>query len=84
MILKHITQDAGGVVVPSPAAQADLFGDGDLDVVDVVAVPEGFENSVGKAKNQQVLYGFFAQVVIDAVNLFLVKYVMNIVVEFRG
>ncbi len=57
------------VVVAAALFDADGFGDGDLDVVDVAAVPDGLEDSVGEAKRQDVLDGFFAEVVIDAVDL---------------
>ena len=40
VVLEHVPQHAGIVVVTSPAANDDFFRSGDLDVVDVVPVPE--------------------------------------------
>src|SRR5690606_34873807 len=39
VILEHVANDAGRVVVAGAAADVDLLGHGDLHVVDVVAVP---------------------------------------------
>ena len=52
-------------------ADAELFVDGDLNVVDVVAVPDRLEHAVGKAQHQDVLDGFLAEIMIDPVNLML-------------
>jgi hypothetical protein len=52
-------------------AHAEGLGGGDLDIVDVVAVPHRLEKRVGKAKEKEVLYGLFAEVVVDAINLSL-------------
>ncbi len=52
-------------------ADAELFVDGDLDVVDMVAIPDRFEHAVGKAQHQDVLDGFLAEVMIDPVDLLL-------------
>ena len=40
-------------------------------MIDVAAVPDGLENPVGKAKSQNVLDSFFAQVMINAIDLVL-------------
>ena len=42
-------------------------------MIDVVTVPDRLEDGIGKAEDQDVLNRLFAQVVIDAVNLGLVK-----------
>ena len=52
---------------------AELLGHGDLDVVDVAAVPDGLEDGVAEAQRQDVLHRLFAQVVVDAEDLVLVE-----------
>ncbi len=42
-----------------------------LYVVDVVVVPKRFEQTIGETADQNVLYRFLAQVVVDAVDLLL-------------
>jgi len=58
---------AGLVEIPPAALDADLLGHGDFHVGNVVLVPLGFEQAVGETQRDQVLDGFFAQVVVDAV-----------------
>ena len=69
VVLEHVAHDAGRVVVAGPAADVDFFGHGDLHVVDVVAVPDRLEDRVGEPQHEQVLHRFFAEVVVDAVDL---------------
>ena len=61
------------LVVASPVPHAHRLGHGDLDVVDVVAVPNGLEKGVGEAEGEDVLHGLLAQVVVDPVDLALVE-----------
>ena len=70
----HIAQTAGVFVVASAAFDADAFGDRNLHVIDVAPVPDGFEDAVGEAEDQDVLDGFLAEVVIDAVGLRFLDY----------
>ena len=70
MVLHHIAQGAGGFVKRAPAFHADLFGNRDLDIGDVLAPPQGFEQGVAKAQRKQVLHGGLAKVMVDAKNLF--------------
>ena len=69
MVLDDIACRPDPVVVPGPAADADVLGHGDLHVGDVVAVPEGFEQFVGETHRQHVLHRLLAQVVVDAEHL---------------
>ena len=73
MVLDHVADHARVVVVPCPVAQGDLLRYGDLDVVDVVPVPDRLEDGVGESEDQQVLHGLLAQVVVYAVDLLLVE-----------
>ncbi len=84
MILDHIAQCAGMVVVLAPMLHPDLFGDGDLHMVDVVPVPYGLEEEVGKTKGQYVLDRLFAQVMVNTIDLGLVQKFSQGAVEGLG
>ena len=73
MVLHHVAQHAGAVVVAGAAFQADRLGDGDLHVVDHVGVPQPLEDRIGEAQRHQVLHGFLAEVVVDAEGLRLAR-----------
>src|SRR6266550_1628434 len=84
VVLDHVADHAGFVVITAAALNANGLGVGDLDVIDVLAVPERLENTVGKPKHQQVLNSFFAEVMIDAINLVLFKNSSQFVVQCAG
>ena len=82
--LNHVAHGASGFVEGGATLDAEGFGSGDLDAVDIITVPERLENSVAEAKDQHVLDGFFAEVVIDAVNLRFIEGFQNLGVKFLG
>jgi hypothetical protein len=53
-------------------------------VIDVVAVPNRLEQAVGKPQQQDVLDGFFAEVMIDAVDLVLSQDLQKSTVQRPG
>ena len=57
------------IEVAAAALGAEGLLEDDLDVADVVAVPQRGEKTVGEAHDDQVLGEFFAEVVVDAVQL---------------
>ena len=69
MIGHHVAQRAGGVVKLAPAADVHRFGCGDLDVIDEIGAPDGGQDGVGEARDDQVLDGFLAEEMIDPVDL---------------
>lgn len=83
MVLHHVAQGAGGVVVAGTTFEADRLGDRDLHVVDVVGVPERLIERVGKPQRHQVLHGFLAEIVIDAEDLFFLEHLADRVVQFE-
>src|SRR5215469_4162824 len=52
---------------------ANRLGHRDLHVVDVTVVPDRLEDAVAETKRQDVLNGFFAEVVVDAKRLILMQ-----------
>src|ERR1700687_1923755 len=69
MVGHHVAEGAGGFVKRAAMLDADRFRGVDLHVVDVVAIPERLDDVVGESKDQNVLDGFLAEIVVDAVNL---------------
>jgi hypothetical protein len=69
VVLHHVAQRAGAVVEVAALFHAELFGDGDLDVGDVLAPPQRLEQRVAEAQGKQVLHRRLAQVVVDAEDL---------------
>ena len=72
VVLHHVAQRAGFLVITAALAHAEFFADGDLHVVNQVAVPEPLENGIGKAEHQNVLHRFLAEVMVNAADLLLV------------
>ena len=69
------------VVVAAAAAEADVLGHRDLDVVDVVGVPDRLVQLVGEAQRQDVLHRLLAEVVVDAEHRLLGEDAVDHVVE---
>ena len=63
---------------------ANLFCYSDLHVIDVIAIPQWFEDRVGKARDQNILHGLFAEIMVDAIDLILVQCLVNLLVEFAS
>ena len=53
------------VKVPAAFFHTHSFRHGDLNVVNVAPVPDRLENAIAEAEHQDVLYGFFAKVMVD-------------------
>lgn len=84
MVLQHVTERTGFVVVVGTSGNARLFRHGNLHVIDVIAVPERLDERVGEAEHQEILDRFLAQIMINPVNLFLVEGVVQQPVQLPG
>ena len=69
MALYHIAQGSGLVVKSASLFYSHIFDSGNFDVVNIIPVPQRFEYYIGKSQGQHILYCFFAQKVVDPVNL---------------
>src|SRR5258708_3564625 len=84
MVLDDIAQGSRLLIKWPAALDAEGFSGGDLDVVDVVAVPDGLEDAVGETEDEDVLDGLFAEVVVDAEDLAFGEDGVDLAVEFFG
>ena len=73
VVLHHVPHRPGLIVIAAPPFYADGLCHCDLDVIDVLRVPQRFEQHIAKAYGHQVLDRFFAQIMVDAVNLRFVE-----------
>ena len=69
MVLDHVAHYPGAIIIASACANAFGLRHGDLHVINIVAVPDGFKARIGKAEDQHILDRLFAQVMIDTVEL---------------
>ena len=81
MVLDDIAEKSFFFEKVAARPDADVFCDGDLDVVDVAVVPERLEDGVGKAEDEEVLDRFFPEVVVDSVDLGFVEVFGDIFLE---
>ncbi|MNI79387.1 hypothetical protein D3C73_1358420 [compost metagenome] len=61
------------MVIERPTTfHANGFRCGDLHMIDVMVVPEGLEQTVGKTTDKDVLHRLLAQVMVDPIDLLFV------------
>jgi hypothetical protein len=69
MVLEDVTEGADFLVERAARPDAGQFAEGDLDMIDVLSVPERLEDGVGKPEQHDVLDGFLTEVMVDAKDL---------------
>lgn len=82
MVLDDIVGCVDVVVIVCVFVQVDVFGYGDLYVVDVVCILDWVEQLVGELQCQDVLYCFFVQVVVDVEDCFFWEDCVDCFVQF--
>ena len=83
--MKHVPDNPRLFVISAAVFHPHALCGGDLHVVHVPAVPNRLEDGIGEAEDQNVLHGFFAEIMVDAINLSLVKDLVHLSAEFsRG
>ncbi len=65
VVLNHVAQAPRGLVEGAPPVHAELLGKGDLDTGDVVAIPDRFQERIGKAEVEDVHDRLLPQEMID-------------------
>ena len=66
VVLDHITNGAGLLGEATTALDAEALGHRDLHALDIVSVPERFEESVREAEDQKVLDRLLPEIMVDA------------------
>ena len=84
MVLDHVTQRARAIVIAAAVLYADLFGDCNLDVIDVATVPDWLEEGIGEAEGQDVLDSLLTEIMVDAVNLAFLECLEQGTIEGAG
>ncbi len=84
VVRHHVAQRSGMIEVAAASLHAHRLRHRDLHVVDVAAVPDRLKDSVGEAERQDVLHRLFAQIMIDAVDLRLVRHFQQLLVQRFG
>src|SRR5882762_3197137 len=84
MILDHVSQCSGFLIVSATAFDANRFCRSDLHIVYVTPIPQRFKYSIPEPKGQNVLYRLFAQVMIDPVDVGFFKDLMEFFTELSG
>ena len=69
----HVAIGTGALVEVGALGQPERLRDVDLDVGDVVSVPDRLEEAVGEAEGEDVLGGLLAQEVVDPEDLVLIE-----------
>ena len=69
VVLNDVAQGTLRVVVAPAVLDTQGFGDGDLHMIDVVAIPDRLEDPVQEPEAEKVLHRLLAEVVVDPVNL---------------
>ena len=84
VVFDDISQASRGVIKRPATINAECLGHRDLDIADVVAVPDRLEECIGETGVEDVLRCLFAQIMIDAEDLTLLKDIMKCPVEGFG
>ena len=84
MVLDDITGGSDAVVITSPTSDANILCHGDLDVRNVMVIPNRLEDLVGEPERHDVLDGLFAQVVVNAEYRFWAEGAADDLVEIAG
>ncbi len=71
VVLDHVAQRTGVIVISAALLDAERLRRRDLDVLHVVPVPDRLEDRVGEAQREDVLHRLLAEVMVDAVDLVL-------------
>lgn len=62
MILHHVAERSGMIVITAAMFHAHGFGDGDGHIINVTTIPHRLEQRIGKAERENILHRFFAEI----------------------
>ena len=75
MVLKHITQHTGLIIVVRAAADGAALGHADLHMIDVGGIPDRLKQRIGETEHEDVLHRLLAEIMVDAINLLFAEMV---------
>src|ERR1700675_5074826 len=81
MVRDHVPQRTSCFIKVPAAADIKGLGDSDLDVIDMVTIPDRFKHAVSETQDQDILDGLFAEIMIDPVDLVFVDEVQQIAIQ---
>ena len=84
VVLDHIAKATCGVIEGAASIHAEGLGHGDLDIADVLTVPDWLEEGIGKPRVEHVLGRLLAEIVVDAEDLLLIENLVKDTVEGLG
>ena len=84
MVLNHVAQRARFLIVAGSRSHAFRLTDGNLDVIDILMVPDRFENTVGKPDHHKILNRLFPEIVIDPENLRFIEHLAGHFIDLLG
>ena len=73
MILNHVADCAGLIIERASALNSKVFRHSDLYALDLIAVPERFQNRILEAEEDHVVHRPLAEVMVDAEDVLLVE-----------
>src|SRR6202030_3260426 len=82
MVLDDVADRAGFIIEGAPALDPEVFSHGDLNALDVVAIPERLQQRVRKAKEDHVMHRPLSKIMVDAEDGFLLKACEQDPIEF--
>jgi len=83
MVLDDVADDARLFVELAPALHAEALGHGDLDTLDIVAIPDRLEERVREPEVEDVLYRLLSEVVVDPEDALFGKHLVQDAVQLH-
>src|SRR5680860_742894 len=84
MILHDVPDCTSFLIKLAPPLYPELLRHRDLHAFDVVAVPDGLKKRIGKTKKQEILNGFFPEIVVNTKDCRLVKQAVQRSIQSLG
>ena len=73
MVLHHIAHCARCVIIGPAPTNAHSLRHSDLDMIDILRVPQRFKQQISKAHGHEILDSFLAQIMVNPVDLAFIK-----------
>ena len=81
MILEHVTQDSGSIVIAAAVLDIDQFKHTDLHALDVCSIPDRLKHRVGETEEEDILRCLLSKVMVNAVDLMFAKYCVQSAIQ---